>query len=73
MFRPQFGVVHDWGKWSAELTTTASLFTDNDEFFNGERVEQAPLYSADTHLIYTFRPGLWLAGCWAMASAVGPR
>jgi len=61
-FRPQLGVVHNRGKWSAELSTAASFFTDNDEFFNGKRLEQEPVYSADTHLIYTFRPGLWLAG-----------
>ena len=61
-FRPQLGVVHNWDKWSAELTTTASFFTDNGEFFNGRRLEQDPFYTADANLIYTFRPGLWLAG-----------
>ena len=61
-FRPQFGVVHNWDKWSAELTTTASFFTENDEFFKGNVLEQDPLYTADANLIYTFRPGFWLAG-----------
>ncbi len=60
-FRPQLGVVHNLGKWSMELTTAAGFFTDNDEFFNGNRLEQEPVYSADAHLVYTFRPGLWLA------------
>ena len=60
-FRPQFGVVHNRGKWSVELGTAVMFFTDNDEFFNGRRLEQDPLYSADAHLVYTFRPGLWLA------------
>ena len=62
MIRPQLGAVHNFGKWSAELTTQAWVFTDNEEFFNGKRLEQDPVYSADAHLIYTFRPGLWLAG-----------
>ena len=65
-FRPQAGIVHNRGKWSMELTTAAWLFTDNDEFFNGNHLEQDPLYTADGHLIYTFRPGLWVsasAGC----------
>ena len=61
-FRPQFGVVHNWDKWSAELTTTASFFTENDEFFKGNVLEQDPLDTADANLIYTFRPGFWLAG-----------
>lgn len=60
-FRPQLGVVHDWGKWSAELTTAASIFADNDQFYQGTRLQQDPMYSADGHLIYTFRPGLWLS------------
>ena len=61
-FRPQLGITHNWDKWSAELTTTASFFTDNDEFFQESELEQAPLYTVDANLIYTFRPGLWLAG-----------
>jgi hypothetical protein len=60
-FRPQLGVVHNWSKWSVELNTSASFYTDNDDFFNGKRLEQDPLFSTDAHLIYTFRPGLWLA------------
>lgn len=58
-FRPQFGVVHNVGKWSMEITTAAWLFTDNDAFFNGRHLAQDPLFTADGHLIYTFRPGLW--------------
>lgn len=61
-FRPQLGVVHNWGKWTAELTGQGWFFTDNNDFFNGKRLEQDPMYGADTHLIYTFRPGLWLSG-----------
>ena len=59
-FRPQFGIVHNRGKWSLELNTAIWIFTENDEFFNGKQLEQDPLYTADAHLIYTFRPGLWL-------------
>lgn len=61
-FRPQLGVVHNRGKWSMELTTAVWIYTDNDDFFNGKKLEQDPLYTADAHLIYTFRPGLWLSG-----------
>jgi hypothetical protein len=60
--RPQLGVVHNWGKWSAELTSQVWFFTDNDEFFNGNKLGQDPMFNADAHLIYTFRPGLWLSG-----------
>ncbi|MES2470235.1 MAG: transporter [Verrucomicrobiota bacterium] len=60
-FRPQLGVVHTRGPWSLELNTSVWIFTENDEFFNGKQLEQDPFYTADAHLIYTFRPGLWLS------------
>lgn len=60
-FRPQLGVVHNRGKWSVELTGVIWLYTDNDDFFNGNKHEQDPLYTFETHLVYTFRPGLWAA------------
>ncbi len=43
-FRPQFGVVHTRGKWSTEATGTVALYSDNNEFFNGKKLEQDPLY-----------------------------
>ncbi|MGO9586400.1 MAG: transporter [Limisphaerales bacterium] len=61
-FRPQLGAVHNWGKWSAELTVQGWFYTDNNDFYNGRRLEQDPVFNVDSHLIYTFRPGLWLSG-----------
>ena len=60
-FRPQLGAVHNWGRWSAELTAAGMFFTDNNDFFKGKRLQQDPVYTVDGHLIYTFRPGLWVA------------
>jgi Putative MetA-pathway of phenol degradation len=60
-FRPQFGVVHTRGKWSMEATGTVALYSDNNEFFNGKKLEKDPLYIINGHLIYTFRPGLWVS------------
>ncbi|MEK6231520.1 MAG: transporter [Luteolibacter sp.] len=59
-FHPQLGIVHNRGKWSMELTTSAWFFTDNDSFRNGNRLEQDPLLTAQAHVNYTFRPGLWI-------------
>lgn len=58
-FRPQLGVVHSLGKWSVETTGAVALYTENDDFFNGRKLEQDPLYIIHSHLIYTFRPGVW--------------
>jgi hypothetical protein len=59
LIKPQIGVVHNQGKWTAEITGAAWFFTDNDEFTGNSKRRQDPLYSLQTHLIYTFRPGLW--------------
>ena len=60
-FRPQLGVVHNRGKWSMELTGAVYIYTDNHDFYNGNKLENDPLYTLQTHLVYTFRPGLWAA------------
>jgi hypothetical protein len=57
---PQFGVVHNRGKWSGELSVSASFYTDNNDFFGGKKLEDDPYLIGQGHLIYTFRPGLWL-------------
>lgn len=60
-FRPQLGVVHNRGKWSMEFTCAIWLYTDNDDFFNGNKLEEDPLYTCQTHLVYTSGLGLWTA------------
>ncbi len=59
-FRPQLGVIHTRGKWTAEVTGEVAFYTENDEFFNGNTLEQEPLYIIHGHLIHTFRPGFWV-------------
>jgi hypothetical protein len=63
--RPQLGVIHNRGKWGFELTGSAWIFTDNDDFFGGSKLEQDPLYAIQGHVVYTFRPGFWVAGGFA--------
>lgn len=58
--RPQMGVVHERGKWSYECTGAIWFFAENDDFFGGKEVDQDPLVTLQGHVIYTFRPGLWL-------------
>ena len=60
-FRPQLGVVHNRGKWSMELTGEVYIYTDNNDFYNGNKLENDPFYTLQTHLVYTFHPGLWAA------------
>jgi len=57
--RARLGVVHKRGKWSMEMTGAAWFYTDNDDFFNGNELEQDPLFTLQGHLIHTFRSGVW--------------
>ena len=57
--RPQIGVVHSRGPWSFELTGSAFVFTDNDNFLDNAVLKQKTLYALQAHAIYNFKPGLW--------------
>jgi hypothetical protein len=58
-FKPEIGVSKQTGPWTLEFTAAATLFTTNDDFFNGNRRAQDPLYSFQGHVIYNFRSGIW--------------
>jgi Putative MetA-pathway of phenol degradation len=60
-FKPEIGFSKALGKMLLEATGGASVYTDNDDFFGGQHRSQAPIYSAQGHGIYVFRPGLWSA------------
>lgn len=60
-FKPELGVSRAIGKWHVEGAATLWLFTDNDDFFGGATLSQEALYAFQGHLVYNFRPGLWLA------------
>jgi hypothetical protein len=57
--RPQVGVELKRENWSTEITGLIAIHTDNNDFFNGKTLEQAPFYTIHGHLTYTFQPGLW--------------
>jgi hypothetical protein len=59
--RPQMGVVHTRGPWSFELTGSAFVFTDNDSYVDNAVLKQKPVYALQTHVIYDFKPGLWVS------------
>jgi hypothetical protein len=52
--KPELGVSQALGPWTVELATGVTWFTDNDEFFNGNKREQDPLYSAQLHVTRSF-------------------
>ncbi|HTD86034.1 MAG TPA: transporter [Candidatus Binatia bacterium] len=58
--KPELGASRSLGKFDAELAFATTIFTDNDDFL-GQTREQDPIYSGQAHLVYSLRPGLWLA------------
>jgi hypothetical protein len=62
--KPELGVSKTVGPVILELATAAALFTDNTDYNNRQTKEQAPLYSAQGHLVYTFPKGIWAAFDW---------
>ena len=60
VFRPQLGFVHNRGKWTTEVTGEIAFHMENSEFFNGNSLEQAPMYILIGHLMRSFKPGQWL-------------
>lgn len=59
VIRPQLGVLHTRGKWSFELTGSTYFYTDNDDFFGGNTLEQDPMHALQAHVIRVFKPGFW--------------
>ena len=57
--KPELGMSKGWGQWTLELSTGATIFGDNEDFFGGKRREQAPIYSFQSHLVYGFSAGIW--------------
>ena len=58
--RTELGASRAIGSWTLELIGNVWWFGSNDNFFGGNKQEQDPLYVAKGHLIYSFRPGLWV-------------
>jgi hypothetical protein len=58
-FKPELGVSKALGRLTLEGAAAVTLYTDNDDFYQGRSRSQDPLYSLQGHLIYSFRSGVW--------------
>jgi hypothetical protein len=61
-FKPELGLSHPAGRFFLELYAGAWLFTENPDFFGGSQRSQSPLFALQSHVTYSFRPRVWLAG-----------
>ncbi|MRR08153.1 MAG: transporter [Deltaproteobacteria bacterium] len=60
-FKPEIGISHDFGNWSLEGVAGVTFYSDNNDFFGGQKREQDPIYSVQAHAIYTFESGVWVS------------
>ena len=58
-FKTSIGMSYQVSKWVFELHLNSWFFTSNNEFYNGNKLEQSPMFSGQAHIIYTFKQGLW--------------
>ena len=59
--KPDIGISKAWGTFTLELSGGVFLFTDNDDFFGGKRLEQDPVYTGQIHATYNLGRGVWAA------------
>lgn len=59
LFKPELGASKALGAWTLEGKLAASLYTDNKDFFGGQRREQENIYSLQGNAIYNFPSGVW--------------
>ena len=60
-FKPEVGLSKPYGRWTVELVGGVWLFTANNEFFGSVKRRQKPLFSLQSHVIYTIRKRMWAA------------
>jgi hypothetical protein len=57
--KPDVGISKVFGQVTLELTAGVIFFTNNEDYFGGNTLEQAPVYSTQAHVVYSFGRGVW--------------
>jgi hypothetical protein len=61
-FRPQIGAAYWLGHWIIESYIAGWFFTENSDFYGGNRLQQYPMGAVKVHLIHTMpRRRIWMA------------
>ena len=59
--KPELGASKALGPFTLEMSAAVAFFTSNADFLGGKTLEQDPLYSVQSHLVYEIRAGIWAA------------
>jgi hypothetical protein len=57
--KPDVGLAKTFGRLTADATAGVTYYSANDDYFGGNRREQAPVYSIQAHLSYDLGAGVW--------------
>lgn len=57
--KPDLGFSKSFSPFTFDLTAGVTWFTRNDDYFGGQSVDQAALYSTQANLSYDFGRGIW--------------
>ncbi len=57
--KPDIGFSKAFAPFTIDLTAGVTLFTRNDDYFGGQSLDQAPIYSTQANLSYDFGRGIW--------------
>jgi hypothetical protein len=60
-FKPELGISKTVGPLFVDLAAAISIYTVNNNFYNGKIRSQAPIGSVQGHVIYSFTKGMWAA------------
>jgi hypothetical protein len=55
------GISKQIDQFTFEVDAEAEFYSTNDEFYNGGKKAQDPIYSTQAHIVYTFKEKVWLA------------
>ena len=59
--KPGIGISKRVNDYTFEFVADVEFYTANNDFYEGFRREQDPIYSTQINALYTFRRGMWLA------------
>lgn len=60
-FKNQLGISHTFNKWIVEGYAAVWLFTANNNFLNGNKLNQDPLFTLKAHVIRSLPKRFWVA------------
>ena len=65
-FKPEVGISKTLGPVTLEFSTGIRFYTDNNNFLDGKTLQVKPLYSVQSHLIYSVAAGNLVGARWPL-------